>query len=227
MARGDDWKIRAVLWDLDGTLVDTEGLYAALVGGILAERGVPADEAALGLLRGVSAADGVGRILEAAGLSDAQLDDSLADVLAQRAARVRDEVVERTVPGRGVLRALDDLLPWRYRLGLVTSNGADVARWTLERFGWEERFEVVVAAEDVRRGKPDAEPYRVACERLNLQPSQVLAVEDSPAGVASARAAGCHTAALLGTFPADALGGAHYVLSNPGAVPGLLDVLER
>jgi len=227
VARGDDWKVRAVLWDLDGTLVDTEGLYARLVGGILAARGVAVGQGGLGALRGVSAREGVGRILDAAGLSGEARDVVMDEVLAERAARVRDEVVERTAPVRGVLRALDDLLPWRYRLGLVTSNGGDVARWTLERFGWTERFEVVVAAEDVARGKPDPEPYRLACERLGLGPAEVLAVEDSPAGVASARAAGCHTAALVGTFPADALGAAHYVLSNPGAVPGVLNVLER
>ncbi len=227
MARGDDWKIRAVLWDLDGTLVDTEGLYATLVGRILAELGVHVGEDALALLRGVSAPEGGRLLLEAAGLAEAEREAVLAEVLARRGARVRDEVVERTVPGRGVLRALDDLLPWRYRFGLVTSNGGDVARWTLERFGWTERFEVVVAAEDAARGKPDPEPYRLACERLGLSPTEVLAVDDSPAGVASARAAGCHTAALVGTFPAEALGGAHYVLSNPGAVPGVLNLLER
>ncbi|MCG8511853.1 MAG: HAD family phosphatase, partial [Rhodospirillales bacterium] len=57
----------------------------------------------------------------------------------------------------------------------------------------------LVCHEDVRRGKPDPEPYRKACERLNLKPDTCLAVDDSPVGVQSAKAAGLFTVAFPGT----------------------------
>jgi mannitol-1-/sugar-/sorbitol-6-phosphatase len=64
---------------------------------------------------------------------------------------------------------------------------------------------VLVAAEDVPAGKPDPAPYRLAATRLGLDPADCLAIEDAPAGLTSARTAGCRTLALLTTHPRAAL----------------------
>jgi sugar-phosphatase len=64
---------------------------------------------------------------------------------------------------------------------------------------------VLVAAEDVPAGKPHPAPYRLAATRLGLDPAACLAIEDAPAGLTSAHAAGCRTLALLTTHPGTTL----------------------
>ena len=66
-------------------------------------------------------------------------------------------------------------------------------------------FEVIVSAEDVTRGKPDPEGYRRALELLGVEAAQSVALEDAPAGIAAARAAGLRCVAVLGTVPPERL----------------------
>ena len=65
-----------------------------------------------------------------------------------------------------------------------------------------------MTADDVPRGKPDPAPYLLAAEKLGVPPERCLAVEDAPAGIASARAAGCQVLAVTGTAPAGELAAA-------------------
>jgi len=96
---------------------------------------------------------------------------------------------------------------------VVTSGTRDLTRTRLEAAGLPVPS-VLVTAEDVTAGKPDPAPYKLAAERLGFLPKLCLAVEDAPPGLASARAAGCRTLALLTTHKAEQLIGADLYLPN-------------
>jgi HAD superfamily hydrolase (TIGR01509 family) len=80
--------------------------------------------------------------------------------------------------------------------------------------GLREAIAVVVAAADVENGKPDPAGYSLALERLGVAPGDGLAIEDTEAGVAAAKAAGLRCLGLLGTLPADRLGQADELIER-------------
>ncbi|MGM0574372.1 MAG: HAD family hydrolase [Myxococcota bacterium] len=213
--------VRAVLWDMDGTLIDSERLHEDLEKRVMTELGVPFEPDVLEAHRGHPTRALFGALLERVGRAD-----RLEEALQRRLDLVQDRVVERVVPVRGAEAALNDIPARTHRFALVTSNERVIAEGVLERFGWAWRFDVVVGVEDYDHPKPDPEPYRLACERLGVSPEHTLVVEDTPAGVASARAAGCRVAAVPHTVRPDRLQEADYVLSNLGAVVTLVHMLR-
>ena len=213
-------QVQAVLWDLDGTLVQSEQLHLDLEREILAGYGVEVSEAAYRAFVGTSARAAFSQVLGPAGRLDV-----LEEALATKRRLAPDRIIQRSLPTRGVEDVLRDVPMRTHRFALVTSAERYVAEGLLERFGWTWRFEILITANDIVRPKPVPEPYRLACERLGLPPAATLAVEDAPNGIRSARAAGCRVAALPGTFEAAQLAEAHFTLSTVGAVIGLLGVL--
>ncbi len=212
--------IQAVLWDLDGTLVRSDRLHRDLEREVLAGYGVALSAAAQAAWVGEPTRAVFTRLLSARGLG-AKVDEALA----RKRAAAPERILRRALPVRGIEQVLGDIPARTHRFALVTSAEGYLARGLLERFGWAWRFEAVVTADDVERPKPDPQPYRLACERLGLSPARALVVEDAPHGVRAAKAAGCRVAALPGTFEAPALAEADFLLSNVGAVVGLLGVL--
>ena len=77
---------------------------------------------------------------------------------------------------------------------------------------------VLVAADDVQKGKPDAEPYLKGAELLKVKPAQCLVIEDAPAGIRSAHAGGMKAIALTSTYPESELREADVVLQNLGQI---------
>jgi len=77
-----------------------------------------------------------------------------------------------------------------------------------------DRFRAIVTADDVARSKPDPEGYTLAARRMGLSPGNCLAIEDTPAGIASAKAAGLRTLAVTTSFPASDLTQAERIVSS-------------
>lgn len=103
------------------------------------------------------------------------------------------------------------------RRAVVTSGGRELARMRLRHTGFAVP-DVLVAAEDVRVGKPSPEGYEFAAARLGLEPSGCLVIEDTPAGISAGRAAGATVLAVATTFAADALTEADMVVASLTAV---------
>ncbi|MDQ7088693.1 MAG: HAD-IA family hydrolase [Acidobacteriota bacterium] len=109
------------------------------------------------------------------------------------------------------------------QLAVATSSGVASARSALQRLGVAQAFSALLTIEDVRRAKPDPEIYRLAARRLGLAPCHLVAVEDSPHGIAAARAAGLACIALAGAWtPAEKLAAAQVVVQHLDQVPGLI-----
>jgi sugar-phosphatase len=103
---------------------------------------------------------------------------------------VIDAIATRGEPKAGAVEALDFLAGQPVRLAIASSSYYRVIAAVLDRLDLAHRFEVVHSAEDERNGKPHPAVYLTAAAKLSVDPAQCLAIEDSPNGVVSAKAAG-------------------------------------
>ncbi len=178
-------KPRAVVFDLDGTLIDSEALVKEAHFVACAELGVTMTEAQFLSL--------VGMHREA---NDLQLKAYYGDdfPLERFIASTRAHIGDRVAPLKpGALELMDALDELALPFGLATSSRRPWVERHFNAHKLSERFRAVVTRQDVVEGKPHPEPYLRASELLGFGPADVLALEDSYAGVASAHAAGCMT----------------------------------
>lgn len=200
----------ALLLDLDGTLVDSEGFHRQVFRNWFADRGWTVTDEVLAGFTGRRADD---VLTHSPGpWSGEDVPAMLAELLSAMNA----------LPRPGLALGAEELLAGaRVPLGLVTSANTAWARTCLGDL--LDAFAVVVTRDDVTNGKPHPEPYQVACLRLDLPAAACVAVEDAPAGVASARAAGVgRVVGVAGTFTREQLAEAHVVVDGLDAVAALL-----
>ncbi|QOV39653.1 HAD-IA family hydrolase [Streptomyces ferrugineus] len=203
--------LQAVLFDMDGTLVDTERLWWEAVERVAGRTLTEADEP-----------DVLGRPVEhtahwlaaATGAPAAALADTLHREFA-------DAVRAGIVPRPGALDLLDALARDGIPTALVTASPRAVADTVLEALG-ASRFAVSVTADDTDRTKPAPDPYLAACHILGVDPAGCVAVEDTATGVASAEAAGCTVLAVPSLAPIEAAPGRTVVAGLEGVTPSAL-----
>lgn len=200
----------AVLWDMDGTLVDTEPHWIAAETALLGRHGATwTHEQALQLVG--SALPDSGRVLAehverttGVRLDPVEVVDELVEAVV---AQVSAAVVWRP----GAVELLGSLAAAGVPCALVTMSYRSLAE-TVARMV-PGAFAVVVAGDEVERGKPAPDPYLRAAELLGVAPGDCVAIEDSPTGVASAEAAGTHVLACPHMVPIPAAAGRSRVAS--------------
>jgi HAD superfamily hydrolase (TIGR01509 family) len=186
---------RAVAWDVDGTLVDSESLHHAALMAVSARHGVPIapdDERFVGV-----SMDQVWLALREsypAQLHESQWEQAITQIYLSRSAQLR--------PFPGALQALAALQQAGILQCCASNSSRIIVAANLEAIGALPYLAFAICRDDVVRGKPDPAPYCEACRRLQLAPADVLVIEDSETGIASARAAGCR-ALRFGTKFAD------------------------
>jgi HAD superfamily hydrolase (TIGR01509 family) len=178
-------ELAAVLWDMDGTLVDTEPYWIESEFALVEEHGGTwSDEHALNLVGNDLLVSGR-YIREHSGI-DLEPDQIVEQLLDRVVARV-----ERRVPWRpGAVELLDDLRSHGVRCAMVTMSYRRFVAPILAELP-AGAFEVVVTGDSVTRGKPHPEPYETAAALLGLDPAATVAIEDSNTGALSAESAGC------------------------------------
>jgi HAD superfamily hydrolase (TIGR01509 family) len=176
--------IRAILWDNDGVLVDTERLYFQATREVMASEGVRLTEP-MYLQLFLVEARGAWHLLEQKGLSPARV-AALRDV---RHRRYLELVEQESRPLPGVNEVLQTLQP-RFRMAVVTSSHADHFAAAHRASGLLPFFEFVLTRECYGNCKPDPEPYLCAVDRLGLSKEECLVIEDSERGLRAAKAAG-------------------------------------
>jgi HAD superfamily hydrolase (TIGR01509 family) len=187
--------LQAVLFDMDGLLVDSEPLWFEVEREVMARLGGNWGEADQRALLGGSLRRSVSYLLARAARPASERDvarwlvDGMAGLLASRRPRV--------LPGACELFA--EVSAAGIRHALVTSSERQIMDAVIGQLGLA--FEATVCAADVRRGKPDPEPYLRAAALLGADPRQCVALEDSPNGVAAAEAAGCRLVVVPSLVP--------------------------
>jgi HAD superfamily hydrolase (TIGR01509 family) len=185
----------AVVFDLDGTLIDSEALVKEAHLAACGELGVTMTDAQFLALVGMHREANDAQLLSYYG-EDFPLDKFIA--------ATRAHVGERVAPlKRGALDLMDVLDEMALPFGLATSSRRPWVEKHFAAHGLGERFRAVVTRQDVVEGKPHPEPYLQASRLLGFEPGQVLALEDSHAGVRSAHAAGCMTVMAPDLLAAD------------------------
>lgn len=177
--------IKAVVFDMDGLMFDTEALYHRVTADLLAEKGKSFTSQ---IMRAM-----IGRRAPEAGLALkrlAGLDESVDDLLAMIKERFLAELEVAVHPTPGLFVLLDRIHAAGLPTAVATSSQRAYAESLLRFHGLRDRFQFVLASEDVTQGKPEPEIYLTAAHRLGVNPSNVLVLEDSPPGVTAAKNAG-------------------------------------
>jgi HAD superfamily hydrolase (TIGR01509 family) len=195
----------AVLFDLDGLLIDSEPLWYDVESAAVAELG--------GVWGHQHQAACIGGTLDASCRYMLDLTGSLTSV-EELTDRLLTEMVRRfrsSLPIHdGALALVDAVRAADVPTGLVSSSYRVLMDAALDVLG-ADRFDVSVAGDEIARGKPDPMPYLVACERLGVAPADCVVLEDAANGVISAEAAGCVVVAVPSVAPIPAAAGRHVV----------------
>jgi HAD superfamily hydrolase (TIGR01509 family) len=214
VALGSGGVVRALLWDNDGVLVDTEPLYFQATRELLGELGIELTRerfADLSLRQGRSCLD------LAAGLGLAK--DELEAIRQRRNARYAALLGAGVEPMPGVVDCLRRLHGSR-PMAIVTSSNPDHFALAHARTGLAPFFEFVLTNADYARTKPHPEPYLTAAERLGVDPASCLVVEDTERGLQAARAAGMRCVVVPGELCAGGdFRAADAVLASVSEVP--------
>ncbi len=218
---------RAILFDFNGVLVDDEPLHFEMFARVLAEEGVLlSTEDYYRKFLGFDDRGCFAAVLEAAGQEVGG--PRLMRLIARKARYYQEGIRAGGYPFfPGAIELIGSAAAAGCMLGVVSGALQEEVEGALRQAGCRALFKVIVAAEDVAEGKPDPEGYLKALDALNaepplparlLHPHEVLAIEDSPAGLSAASDAGLRTLGVAQTYPADDLTFAEQVVP---AVKGL------
>ncbi len=182
--------IKAVLFDMDGTVTDTERIYNRAWQD-------SAHELGYSMFSYQDALDLRSLNHEDAHKMFAERHDGVVDIEAVRGlcrVKVAKELEENGIPLKpGLKEILAYLKEHNLKSAIVTANQLEKAVERLHMAGLSDDFDEVISAHEVPNGKPYPDPYLYACEKLGFTPEECIAVEDSPNGVLSAVRAGCKT----------------------------------
>ena len=189
---------KAILFDMDGVLLDTEPVYAEGLQAALNENGISVPLRELYSLAGLEVGEKIEAVAHARGI----LPDTEKIVREYRAAqqiRLRD-FSQLLKPGAKEL--LQTLRSRGCRLALCSNSTASRIAAVFRDTGLGDFFDIVIQGDQVRRRKPDPEIYRLAIQELSISAESCAAVEDSVFGIRAAKAAGLQTIAVLDSrFP--------------------------
>lgn len=188
--------IRAVIFDMDGTLLDTEAAHRRALADTGMALGWPLNDELLFSMIGVHREENE-RMLAAHLGPEFPLERFYADSDALFEAAVEAGVPLR--PGADFL--LEHLASVGMKMAVATSTAAPMAQHRLAKAGFLDYFDVIVTRSDVEHPKPHPEPYLLAAQRLGVEPGDCIAVEDSYSGVRSATAAGIATVMVPDLLP--------------------------
>jgi HAD superfamily hydrolase (TIGR01509 family) len=206
--------ISAVVFDMDGVLVDTEHLWDEVREELTTEWGGRYTPEAQEAMMGMSSLEWSRYLHETVGLREAP--ERINQGVVRRML-ARYDVELPVIPG--AIEAVRRLDGAGYRLAVASSSNRELIDAVLRRLELAALFEVTVSSEEVERGKPAPDVYLEATRRLEVEPAECVAIEDSASGIRAARAAGMRVIAYPNRHyppPAEVLASADVVLDSLG-----------
>jgi HAD superfamily hydrolase (TIGR01509 family) len=181
----DMGRFEAVIFDMDGVLIDSEPLHFGVLHELLATAGHEYTRAENEDFLGKSSEAMFGTLVSRHGLAG-----SVGDWMARYDAGILRVLQEPHAPAPGVAELVPRLRELGLRLGVASSSRSVWIEATLRSIQLSGAFDAIVSADEVERGKPDPAIYLLAAHRVGVAAERCLAIEDSPTGVESAGAAG-------------------------------------
>jgi HAD superfamily hydrolase (TIGR01509 family) len=183
---------QAVLFDFDGTLVNTMPLHYEAYRNVFADMGVELSREDFFPNAGGKASETIPKFLH--GRNSPLTISEIHHLKKERIKTVFATEAIELLPAASFL----PLFEGRVKLGLVSSGSREGIDILLDRLNWSGLFDVIVSGDDILRSKPHPEPYILAVRKLDCDPARALAFEDTPDGIASARAAGMNVIDVSG-----------------------------
>ena len=211
---------RAVIFDMDGVLADSEPCWTEIDAAMLAEHGVTYRGEYHRDVLGLSyplAIDFYKRAFDLTASTD--------EMMRRRAEIAADFFATRIGLFPSATEVLEQLRAMNLRLAVATSSVSSSARPFLDRHALTEFFQVIVTGDEVERGKPHPDIYLRAAEKLGVDANACLVIEDSLSGIAAGKAAGMPVAAIPDTPFVDARdyeNKSDYLLVNLSEIPTLV-----
>jgi sugar-phosphatase len=190
---------RAAIFDMDGTLVESESYWRAAEQEVFRTVGIHITDDMSAVTAPMTPRQVTEHWYSHKPWAGPSLEHMQAAVIERVAEQMRAQC--RALPG--VREILDRCAEMGWRVALASNSPGVLCELVLRQLGIADRFETVVSADDVERGKPDPDIYLLAAHRLGVMPSECLAFEDSLTGVRAARAAGMRVVVVSGAqdFP--------------------------
>ena len=212
--------LRAVIFDLDGILADSEPWWNEIDSKLLAEYGVIYRGEYHREVLGVSYRLAVEFYKKAFGLSA-----SIEELMRRRGEIATEFFANRVGLFPSTKRTLERLRDMKVRLAIATSSVSASARPFLDRHGLTPFFDGIVTGDEIERGKPDPDIYLRAAKKLGIGADACLVIEDALSGITAGKAAGMRVAAIPDRRFVDAREyekEADYVLGNLSEIPALV-----
>ena len=184
----------AVIFDMDGVLVDSEPLYLKAINNLLTALGVSpvTDYENESILIGTTV-DETWNLL----IKMRSLPGTINTYLDKYDNHVKEVLKSDLVPRPGVKTLIDECSKRGIPKAVASSSLREWVHLKLDTINLQDRFDVVLGGDDVQKGKPEPDIYLMAAEKLQKSPSQCIAIEDSPVGISAAIDAGIYTIAVL------------------------------
>lgn len=211
---------KAVLFDMDGVIVDSEALHYASFRATLEPYGYDlTDDHYKQHFMGKTDELGLKQYFEFMNETTHH-----APILTEKARAFLELAADQLVAYPGVVAFIRDLAERQIPMALVTGSLRAEAEIVLKTFGITDLFKIVIPAEDIKHSKPNPEGYLKAAKFLKVEPADCVILEDAASGVKAAKAAGIRCVAVTNTHSAEDLKEATFIVDE--IKPGLLEFLE-
>ena len=178
--------LHAIIFDLDGTIIDSEPLHTEAVLRILQERGIRLDPKELNAYIGISSS-----VMWSEMKNRFSLEESIEELRAVQNRRNMEMLNKtRSIMVPGVLDLLKDIKKQKLSTAIASSSSKKDLDAVVEKYSLARYFDYLVSGEEVPRGKPSPDVFLRAAELLQVEPESCIIIEDSDNGLAAARAAG-------------------------------------
>jgi HAD superfamily hydrolase (TIGR01509 family) len=202
-------KLEAVLFDMDGVIVDSEPLWSEAEKQLLARRNLRYSASLKTAMMGRDARGAVGYLIEHYSLAE-----SVGELIEERNQLIAELFMEQLKAIPGALELVRSVIAAGIATGLVSSSPKPLVELALEKLGVTGLFDLILSGDQVVRGKPAPDIYITAAEKLGVKTEHCLVIEDAPHGVAAAKGAGMRCLAITTSVSVPELAMADKVVSG-------------
>ena len=200
--------IQAILFDMDGVVIDSEKLYSQSEKGLLSQYGVSFDDSDWLKIKGCTEKQFYDLVY-----SKFNIDIPRNDLIKQGREFLK-KIFSDNLKYMDGFNDIFSILRKKYKLGLVTSTGIELVKHIDEILSIYEKFDIVITSADTDLHKPNPDPYLTAMKHLNVEPKQCIVIEDSIQGIKAGKAAGSSVIALEGSLEKEFLVEADCIISS-------------
>jgi HAD superfamily hydrolase (TIGR01509 family) len=201
--------LKAVLFDMDGVIVDSEPLWSKAEEQLLARRNLRYSPQLKTAMMGLDSSEAVGFLIK-----HYDLKENVSDVVAERNQLIADLFRQFLRPIPHALRLVRSVQAAEMKTGLVSSSPKKLVNLALSRLNITKLFDLILSGDQVARGKPAPDIYLTAARELGMNHENCLVIEDAPHGVAAAKAAGMCCLAISTSVSESELGEADRVVKG-------------